>query len=201
MATIPPGTEVTLRAGESTKLRFPPPDSLRLYVAVHEGALRVGDGNLLTQVVGCVEDELHWVGALDERMLDPGTGGSFPWARSLIAEALFSEDEPWDIVWPGLITRHGVRRPYYTIYDGDRPWVTLGQCPEGLLAAPLNDARGNPKWWTPRIEAADLEFVEGKAAQVELAHLWTIPDTQMRTGRIGARARMEVERRLRSYLS
>jgi len=201
MATIPPGTEVTLRAGESAKLRFPPPESVRLYVAVHEGALKIGEGNRLTQVVGCVEDELHWVGALDERMLDLGPGSSFPWARSLITDGLFGEDDPWDIVWPGLLTTGGVRRPYYTIYDGDRPWVTLGRCPEGLLAAPLNDARGNPKWWTPRIDAADLEFVEGKAAQVELAHLWTIGEMHMRTGRVADRARAEVEARLRAYLS
>jgi len=198
---MPPGTEVVLRAGESTKLRFPPPEGVRLYVAVHEGALKVGAGNRLTQLVGCVEDELHWVGALDERMLDRGSGASFPGVRSLIAGALFGEDEPWDILWPGLLTMEGVRRPYYTVYDGDRPWVTLGRCPEGVLAAPLNDARGNPKWWTPRIDAADLEFVEGKSAQLELAHLWTIPDLHMRTGRIRDRVRVEVEGRLRDYLS
>ena len=201
MATIAPGTEVVLRAGEAAKLRFPPPESVRLYVAVHEGALKAGEGNRLTQLVGCVEDELHWVGALDERMLDHGPGGSFPWARSLIADALFGEEEPWDIVWPGMLTRQGVRRPYYTIYDGDRPWVTVGRCPEGLLAAPLNDVRGNPKWWAPRIDPADLEFVGGKAAQVELAHLWTIGEVQMRTGRVADRARAEVEGRLRGYLS
>jgi hypothetical protein len=66
MATIAPGTEVVLRAGEAAKLRFPPPESVRLYVAVHEGALKAGEGNRLTQVVGCVEDELHWVGALGD---------------------------------------------------------------------------------------------------------------------------------------
>ena len=201
MATIPPGAEVTLRPGEAEKLRFPPPEGLDLYVAVHPGALRVGEGNRLTQVVGCVEDELHWVGALDERMLERESDRSFPDVRSLMVEALFGEEEPWDVVWPGLLTRKGVRRPYYTLYDGDRPWVTVGRCPAGLLAAPLNDVRGNPKWWTPRIEAADLEFVEGKAAQVELAHLWTIDEMQTRTGRVAERARWEVEHRLRTYLA
>ncbi len=201
MATIAPGTEVLLRAGERDKLRFPPPEDARLYVAVHEGALRVGERNRLTQVVGLVGDRLDWVGAVDERMLERSSGPPLPSARSRIAESLFWDDEAWDIVWPGPLLADGVRRPYFTVYDGDRPWMTLGRLPGGLLAAPLNDARGNPKWWAPRIDAADLEFVEGKPAQVELAHLWTVGDFQVRGGRVSDRARAELADRVRAYLT
>jgi hypothetical protein len=171
MATIPPGTEVVLSPGEAAKLRFPPPDGARLYVAVHPAALNAGERSRLTQLIGLVDGDVHWVGAVDERMLDPGRGDTLPGARSRISRCFFGEDERWDIIWPGI------------------------------LAAPLNDARGNPKWWAPRIDAADLEFVGGKEAQVELAHLWTVEDFQMRGGAVSSRARAEIEHRVRAYVS
>ena len=90
-----------------------------------------------------------------------------------------------------------------TIYAGSelRPWVVVGEtAPGGLIAAPLNDAQGNPKWWTPTVRQRDMAFSgNNKDAQVELAHLWTLPDSLPREGALTATGSDTVFSAIREY--
>jgi hypothetical protein len=195
MATHRPGTIVVLDDGALGRLRFPPPDS-EAVIAVHGAALRAPD-NRLTLAVCLDEAETPvWVGALDEGMVLGGLGKTAS-PRPAVAGCLLAGDRYWDVVWPGELLHAG---GYGTIYRGDRPWVVLGTLPSGaLLASPLNDARGNPKWYAPRIEAADLEGVTAKAGQLELAHLWSLPEHLPAVGAVGEAARAELGDRVRTY--
>jgi len=101
---------------------------------------------------------------------------------------------------PGLLTSPGVANPYLTLYGGNRPWVVLGELLNGsLVAAPLNDARGNPKWYAPEIAAAHLLFPNAKHSQLELAHLWSLPPGLPSSGEVDAAARQALGRDVVGY--
>lgn len=198
MATIAPGTPVSLLPGVAEALTFPPPAEATLIVAVHDGALRAGDRNLLTQVIGLEGDSITWAGALDERLLEPADGSPIHEARTMLAWCL-GRGAMWNIIWPGDLARRPGERELYTVYRDSRPWVILGALDDGSpLAAPLNDAT-NPMWFTPVIEARDILAPTTKRGQLELAHLWSFPAIGEVAGTISGGARPAVEEALRGY--
>lgn len=200
MATLPPDQPVVLQAGVAPNLRFPPPAGAALCVAVHPAALNVGGQNRLTLVTGRVADRVAWVGALDESLLCTAPGAGLPGARTLLGRQLLRGGHLWEVIRPGLLTTAAARRPYLTIYDGDRPWVVVGELAGGdLLAAPLNDARGNPKWWAPQVAAEDLALPGAKPSQIELAHLWSFRDSPPAAGKVLPRAHAPLARAVTGY--
>lgn len=123
MATFPPGTCVELRPAERLKLRFPPPDQA-LTVGVHPSALNA-PGNGATLVAEVIDENLTWVGALDEAMLSP-TGRVAASPRPIIRSHLLAGPGLWTVVRPGVLVTPNVQAPLYTVYDRDRPWIILG---------------------------------------------------------------------------
>jgi hypothetical protein len=181
MASIPAGTVVRFHADEMARLRFPPPRA-EVVIAVHPDALRAPQNGLTLAV--CEDDagRLQWVGAVDEQMLLP-TGVQRASLRPAILERLLVGPRSWQLVRPGPLTAAGVPDLYLTLYAGERPWVVLGELEDGqLLAAPLNGVLGNPKWFTPHVAARHLLFPGARAAQLELAHLWSLPAALPRSG-------------------
>jgi len=198
MATIAPGTWVELIEGESQRLSFPPPRTA-LVVAVHRAAVKAR-GNPLTFVASIDDGQrVDWVGAIDETMLKV-TGGPVASPRAAVGRRLLAGASCWKVVRPGLLTSPGVANPYLTLYGGNRPWVVLGELLNGsLVAAPLNDARGNPKWYAPEIAAAHLLFPNAKHSQLELAHLWSLPPGLPSSGEVDAAARQALGRDVVGY--
>ena len=169
MASIPAGALVRFRAGELARLRFPPPNAGVGGIAVHPGALRAPQNRLT--LAACVDGAgcLQWVGAVDERMLLP-TGARGASLRAAIRERLLVGTRCRQLVRPGLLTAAGVGDPYMTLYAGGRPWVVLGEREDyQLLAAPLNGALANPKWFAPQVAPRHLLFPGAGTAQLELA--------------------------------
>jgi len=181
MASIPAGTVVRFRADEMTRLRYPPPRA-EVGIAVHPDALRAAQNGLTLAACADAAGRLEWVGAVDEQMLLP-TGERGASLRAAILERLLVGRRSWQVVRPGLLTAPGVGDPCLTLYAGERPWVVLGELEDGqLLAAPLNGVLGNPKWFAPQVAARHLLFPGARAAQLELAHLWSLPATLPRSG-------------------
>lgn len=196
MARLPPGRIVLLDDDALRRLRFPPPGP-EAVIAVHPGALRAPDNGLTLAVCLDDDDAPAWVGAIDEEMVLGGLGQTAS-PRRAVGRCLLVGDRCWDVVWPGALTTGGA--PYRTVYHGDRPWVGLGTLPSGaLLAAPLNDARGSPKWYAPRIAAGELEGAADKDGQLELAHLWSLPEGLPAVGAVSELARAALGERVRKY--
>lgn len=194
MANIAPGTVVELLQEEAARLLFPPPANT-LVVAVHPAALKAA--NRLTLACCLDEDDVvAWVGALDERMLQPTTEVQAT-PRAELGKRLQQGGDRWVICRPGLLTNPN---PYLTVYGNERPWVVLGDLPNGdVLAAPLNDASGNPKWWTPIVRATELGFCRAKDSQIELAHVWSLPKPEQTEGPIANSARPSIEQAISRY--
>lgn len=201
MATIAQGTAVTLNPQAMKALRYPPP-SPDLVIVVHHAALRAPrDGH--TQVAHLESGVPDWMGALGEDLLSPSSLPADTAARSACGRCLLTGARMWDIVRPGAMVQPGVMRPMSTIYDGSdlRPWVVIGETAAGnLVAAPLNDAQQNPKWWTPVIAQSRMSFPgNNKDGQVELAHLWSLPSTLRAVGGVEMAGRPAVEVAVRDY--
>ena len=198
MPTLRPGTEVVIRPEALRRLTFPPQEGSVVLVGIHEAGLLVRK-SLHTQLLGFTAGELSWAGALSESLLAVrSTGGGDP--RMLLGEAIGAGPRLWDVVWPGELVLDPNRGPLATTYQGERPWVVVGITPEGdLLAAPLNEA-GNPKWYTPLL-AQDEVLMPGssKDAQLELAHLWSLPRSVGAVGSVAETARARILEDLRSY--
>jgi len=198
MPTLPPGTEVALRPETIRRLTFPPPEEAVVLVAVHEAGLQARQSPH-TQLLGFLDGDLYWAGALSEALLivKSGDGGD---PRMLLGEAIGIGPRLWDVVWPGELLLDPQRGPLATTYQGERPWVVIGATPEGdLLAAPLNEA-GNPKWYTPLLAQDEVQMSgSSKDAQLELAHLWSLPGSLGGVGSIAEGARERVLEDLRKY--
>jgi len=199
MATLTPDSRVVMAPNRAAELFHPPMALDQLAVAVQVGALRA-PSNALTQLVEFKESQIAWVGAVDEAMVVP-LPGVIPQARKALWARLLVGPRLWEVVRPGLLTRPGVGRPLLTVYDGDRPWVVIGELVGGdLVAAPLNDARGNPKSWTPVVAADQLGFPGSKPSQVELAHLWSLPPTLRAVGTVKAAGAASISSAIGRYL-
>jgi hypothetical protein len=86
------------------------------------------------------------------------------------------------------------------VYDGDRPWVVVGQSSSGApIAVPLNDARGKSKWWAPTLEANELLFAGSKNSKVELNHLWSFDDCSSVVGDVATSGRQKLSAAIESY--
>ncbi len=196
MSTLPPGTEVSIRSDALRRLNFPPPQEAVLLVAVHEAALRA-PGSPHTQLVGLLHGDLGWAGALSEHLLAVASeGGGDP--RQLLGEAVGVGPRLWDLVWPTeLVVERG---PLATTYRGERPWVVIGAVAGGdLLAVPLNEA-SNPKWFTPALTREEVRMPgSSKDSQMELAHVWSLPQSLGAVGCVVPEARDRVLAALRSY--
>jgi hypothetical protein len=193
VATLPPGTRVRLVEAERALLRFPPPPEAPLVVAVHPDALKA-PGNRLTLVVATGAHAPPgaaptWAGALDERMLEAVPDAPRPLdagaARRALGAALLAGDALWAIARPAPLLADPAGGPRHTVYHGRRPWVIVGALPADadgetgasrVLAMPLNDAHGNPKWFAPTILHDHMRFPgNAKDSQLEMAHLWALP--------------------------
>jgi len=198
MPTLPPGTEVSIRTEALRHLNFPPPEGTVLLVGIHEAALKAAESPH-TQVLGFRHGELIWAGAISETLLEvQSEGGGDP--RQLLGEAVARGERLWDVVWPGELMSGGERRPLSTAYQGERPWVVIGETVSGdLLAAPLNEA-GNPKWYTPLLAREDVRMPgSSKDAQLELAHLWSLPASLPAVGTVSPAGRARVLDSLKIY--
>ncbi|MFP4624789.1 MAG: hypothetical protein ACLFRX_11460 [Gemmatimonadota bacterium] len=198
MAQLPPGRLVLLDDAALGKLRFPPPTG-EVVVAVHEGALKAPQNRLTLAAWLDDAGQVGWVGAIDERMV-VGQLGRTASPRPAIARRLFRGRRDWSLVWPGHLVRPGVPTPLYTLYDDDRPWLVVGELASGApLAAPLNDARGNPKWYAPRIGREELEGAGAKDGQLEMAHLWSLPEGLPAVGGVAEAARPALRETVSAY--
>lgn len=184
MATIPPGTEVSIISADLARLAFPPPPTALLAVAVHPLALRA-PSNHLTQVVATAGGEIMWVGALDEAMLGLSNAVTAN-PRPLLGERMLIGSHLWEVFRPGPLLVPASQELRTTVYRGDRPWVIIGELLDGsVLAAPLNEP-SNPMWWTPVLEASELQFIGSKRSQLELAHVWSFSPPASPIGRVAA---------------
>lgn len=200
MAKIAPGTLVALAPGEAGKLAYPPTAST-LVVAVHPAALKAPHNSLTLTVSVDSAGSVTWVGAVDEQMMAPtGDKGDSP--RLKIAGRLAKGSRCWEVIRPGLLTAPGTPNPYLTLYGGDRPWVVVGELENSdLLAVPLNDARGNPKWYAPQVDAKFLHFSHAKHSQLELAHLWSLPRSMPESGSVDPAVRLSLQEDTIAYYS
>ena len=198
MPTLPPGTLVSIRLDALRRLRFPPPAGAVLLVGVHDAALKAPESPH-TQLLGFQAGDLAWAGALSETVLDvESEDGGDP--RQLLGELVGTGPRLWDVLWPGELLAGREARSFSTVYQGERPWVVLGQVSTGdLLAAPLNEA-GNPKWYTPLLGREEVLMPgSSKDAQLELAHLWSLPASLPSLGSVAAAARPRILEALRTY--
>ena len=198
MPTLAPGTEVSIRPEALTHLTFPPPKGSVLLVGVHDAALNAPESPH-TQLLAFQFGELVWAGALSETALrvESAAGGD---PRALLGEAVGVGPRIWEVVWPGDLSLDPGARGGRTTYQGERPWVVIGETTSGdLLAAPLNEA-GNTKWYTPEI-ARDEVLMSGssKDAQLELAHLWSLPGSLPAVGSVSSTARPRVLEAVKKY--
>ena len=180
------------------RLSFPPAEEADLIVAVHEAGLRA-PRSLGTQVVGFVAGELVWAGALSERHVEVVSEPAGD-PRQLLGDAVGVGGRLWEVVWPGDLLRDPERGPLELVYRGERPWVVLGETPSGdLLASPLNDAT-NPKWFTPVLGRDEILVRDShKEAQLELAHLWSLPGSLAAVGDVAEGAHPRLLEAVRGY--
>jgi len=198
MPTLPPGTLVSIRLEALRRLRFPPPAGAVLLVGVHGAALKAPESPH-TQLLGFQAGDLAWAGALSEALLvvESEDAGD---PRQLLGEIIGTGPRLWEVLWPGDLMLGGGARVFSTVYQGERPWVVLGQTSNGdLLAAPLNEA-GNPKWYTPLLGREEVLMPgSSKDAQLELAHLWSLPGSLPAVGSVAVAARPRILEALKTY--
>jgi hypothetical protein len=202
VATLPAGTVVDLTEAAAEALTFAPPDG-DLVVVVHPAALRARfDAH--TQVAQFAEVGLTWLAALGEEMLVTLDEELDPGARAACGARFLRGERLWQIVRPGSLLVADAPRVPSTVYRGSdrRPWLVVGETDtRDLLAAPLSDA-ANPKWWTPVVPRTALSFPGNvKDAQVELAHVWSLPASLPSLGEVLPSGRPLVERSVQAYVT
>ena len=108
--------------------------------------------------------------------------------------ALFGGVFPGPLRTPGPIMSD-------TVYQGDGPWVVLGQSKDcGILAAPLNDlGAGTKGHYQCRIPGGQLLFAGAKDSKLELNHLWSLPATLAVSSGMDSAAHDHVRRAVQGY--
>lgn len=205
MATLRPDLVVTL--APSTKepqaaLTYPPTGTGTLVVAVHGAALKAR-GHRLTQLVELSdEDEVLWVGALDERSLvERADKAKRKGARELVAFTFFKGPRCWEIVRPGSLYKDpGAQSD--AVWPLESPWVVLADSPKlGLLAAPLGTT-GKEERWAHVIPAGAMPKTvvsDSGLHLLELNHVWQLPAVLPTVGEIARTARSDAQRVIRGY--
>jgi hypothetical protein len=172
MATIPEGTRVSLDPQASEAFTYPP-HSPALIIAVHPGALQAKQ-NRLTQVVEVDGADIIWTGSIDEGLLSilPSSPQKL---RKLLGQNLLRGVNLWSIIRPGPLRKPGSALND-TVYQGDRPWIVVGELASGaLLAMPLNEYDGRRAIYNHPIDAGALNIPGAKPSKLELNHLWSFP--------------------------
>ncbi len=174
MASLEPGTAVKLTSAARAGLNYLPLEDAELFIAVHKAALRAKNDRA-TAVFGFRDDQIVWVAGFDERLLDVRHTISFNRPRSAIQQHMLKGRYCWSLIRPMALIKPG-HHNMGAVYQGTRPWLVLGELPHAVLAAPLNDASTNPKWYSPFIAQRHVRFPgSSKNSQVELPHLWSLP--------------------------
>jgi hypothetical protein len=171
-------------------------------IAVHRDALTAAR-HLSTQAAWIARDALIWLGTLDERMLSV-TRRCAPDPLSIIRAHLLVGDNFWNIVRPGPLLSAAAPRPLYNLYDGDRPWIVVGETAGAeLIAAPLHHARagkmvGAMVGATNRDEGSEPGSI---ASRVNIGHLWTLPRSVDVLSEVGREGRARIAGVLTDYYS
>lgn len=199
MAKILPDSIVLPQGPRFADLNYPPAPTGAFAIAVHPGALRA-QKNQATQVIQVNNDELLWVGSIDECMLHV-SNATHSNARALLANHLLRGAALWSVITPGSL----IRRPISyatTIYQGSRMWVVLGETSSALLAAPLNSGTKDSVYQIP-VSAADLPagVRSPSDSTLELNHLWSFPRTSHSLGTINPNKHARLADKTKRYYS
>lgn len=196
MATIPEGTAVSLDTQATGELTYPP-SGQDLIIVVHPGALRAAH-NRLTQVAEIDGGAITWAGSLDEGLLTPAPNTT-QGVRNLLSQSLLRGVRQWSIIRPGFLRKPGVVRKD-TVYQGDRPWIVVGELASGaLLGMPLNEDDGNRAVYNHLIDASALNIPNAKPSKLELNHLWSFPTTCSAVALLAQSARSAAAAAVRNY--
>ncbi|MBL0127734.1 MAG: hypothetical protein IPP83_09785 [Flavobacteriales bacterium] len=179
------GTPVALKPDVRDGLCFPCGASADLFVAVHPGALKAPQATL-TVVVERVGNEIVWVGALDESMLDERQAATWPAARQALCDRITLGAHLWVIHYPGALLKSGVQGGM--VYQGKRPWLVIGELSNGVpLAVPLNSTKAlvtnkpyniflDKTWYVIRPSDTDMRRLPSDTnSTAELPHIWSLP--------------------------
>jgi hypothetical protein len=197
MASLLPGDAVSLTPSGRAALTLRP-STPELYVALHADALKA-PASRHTQVVGLLDDDVVWLGALGEDLLARRAAAPRADARALVGRCLMAGTRLWEIVLPGPLVSPGLPEPLSTVYAGERPWLVIGEASGPVpIAVPLNDP-SNPKWFAPVIRREQMSLGAAKDSQVELAHAWTVRPSASTIGYLRPAAVADVGSAIASY--
>ncbi|HEX8693197.1 MAG TPA: hypothetical protein VF746_12295 [Longimicrobium sp.] len=197
MATLAVGTRVRLVELAVRSLAHLPPREAELRVSVHPAALNARQ-NRHTQVAGLVDGAVVWLGALGEDLLLADGGPADAAVRRAVRGCILAGPRLWEIARPGPLSRDD--RPLSTVYHGERPWLVIGETPDGgPVAVPLNRAT-NPKWYSPEVPQASMSFPgNDRSSQVELAHAWTLSAAVPACGTLSIARSPGLKEKIRAY--
>lgn len=199
MADIDPNTEVCLNSSYSGDLCFPP-SGVDLVVAVEDASLK--SASRLTTVVEIDGGNIKWCGSIDEAGLAQQSTKYSGDARDLLTQRLFQGRRLWDVIQPGLL-RQSASTTIDTVYQGNRPWIVVGELTNGnLLAVPLNDlGSGVRRHYQSFVDKKHLQLngMTAKDSKAELNHLWSFPKTTQKMGTVDQAAHACLEQGLRGY--
>jgi hypothetical protein len=197
MATLAVGTRVRLTDQAARSLAHLPSAEAELRVCVHPAALNARQ-NRHTQVAGLAAGAVVWLGALGEDLLRADGGPADAAVRRAVRGCILTGRRLWEIARPGPLSRDD--GPLSTVYHGERPWLVIGETPDGRpVAVPLNRA-SNPKWYSPEVPRASMSFPgNDRDSQVELAHAWTLPAAMPACGTLAIARSPELKEKIRAY--
>lgn len=194
MPTLPIGTAVTLRPGVLAGMNLPCSSAADLYIAVHPGALKV-QAVTLSVVVEREGNDVVWVGALDESMLERRAAPAWPQARQALCDRVRMGTHLWEIRYPGALLKSGANSGM--VYRGSRPWLVIGELANGRpLAIPLNSTAAtvtnkpynmflDKAWYWVTPSATDTRLLHGDTnSTAEHGHIWALPARLANVGHV-----------------
>lgn len=194
MPVLPIGAAVSLKPGVLVGMNLPCSAAADLYIAVHPGALKV-QAVTLTVVVERAGNDVVWVGALDESMLERRAAPAWPQARQALCDRVGMGAQLWEIRYPGPLLKAGADSGM--VYRGNRPWLIIGKLVNGLpLAVPFNSitatATNKPynmfldkSWYVITPSDTDMRLLPGDTnSTAELPHIWSLPAGLVNCGHV-----------------